>query len=121
MAVFLPDPRHSFFLRKMLQVEAMVSGHQAAGLLLPSTLALCWGMGGWLWHGEGVGTLEPQVSPSPETARMVTAPLTQGDLSPGWTQPRDLDRRLETGISSTPLTGEETEAPSAGVSGLNWV
>lgn len=80
--------------------------------------ALCWGTGGWLWHGEGVGTLEPQVSPSPETARMVTAPLTQGDLSPGWTQPRDLDRRLETGISSTPLTGEKTEAPSAGVSGI---
>lgn len=38
-------PLHSFSLRKMLQVEAMVSGHQAAGLLLPSTSALCWGLG----------------------------------------------------------------------------
>ena len=80
--------------------------------------AQCWGMGVWLWHGEGVGTLESQVSPSPETARMVTVPLTQGDPSPGWTQPCDLHRHLETGISSTPVTGEKTEAPSAGVSGI---
>ena len=55
MAVFLPDPRHSFFLRKMLQVEAMVSGHQAAGLLLPSTLALCWGMGAGGWGSPPSG------------------------------------------------------------------
>lgn len=48
--------------------------------------------------------MEPQVSPSPETARMVTAPLTKGDPSPGWTQPCDLHRCLEMGISSTPLT-----------------
>ena len=48
--------------------------------------------------------MEPQVSPSPETARMVMAPLIKGDPSPGWTQPRDLHRCLEMGISSTPLT-----------------
>ena len=66
--------------------------------------AQCSGVGCWLWHGEGVGTLEPQVSPSPETARMVMAPLIKGDPSPGWTQPRDLHRCLEMGISSTPLT-----------------
>lgn len=106
-----PQPSHCvttgfqvpFYLGASGQLCSLTSGGLELVVGFWYLQAQSWGVGGWLWHGEGVGTLEPQVSPSPETARTVTAPLTRGDPSPGWTQPRDLHRCLEMGISSTPL------------------